>query len=55
MGAYFMMGDNRDNPRDSRIFGTVSWERIVEEAIHVVMPFDKTDLYQPRWGASSLA
>jgi len=45
-----MMGDNRDNPKDSRIFGTVSWECIEGEAMHVLMPFDKADLYQPRWG-----
>ena len=49
-GEYFMMGDNRDNPKDSRIFETVSWECIEGEAMHVLMPFDKADLYQPRWG-----
>ena len=48
-GEYFIMGDNRDNSKDSRIFGTVPRSQIVGEATHVVASFNKLDLYQPRW------
>ena len=46
---YFVMGDNRDNSKDSRIFGVMQREKIVGEATHVLMSFDKTDKFQPRW------
>jgi signal peptidase I len=32
-GAYFFMGDNRNNSRDSRAFGTVERRRIIGEAV----------------------
>lgn len=48
-GEYFVMGDNRDNSRDSRIFGVVPRDEIVGEATHVVMSFNKLERFQPRW------
>lgn len=48
-GQYFMMGDNRDNSFDSRYFGTVARGRIVGKATTVVMSFDRTDYWSPRW------
>lgn len=46
---YFVMGDNRDNSKDSRIFGIIPRDEIVGEATHVVMSFNKLDKFQPRW------
>jgi signal peptidase I len=45
---YFVMGDNRDNSRDSRFFGFVDRNQIVGQAKGVIGSFDITDKYQPR-------
>ena len=45
---YFVMGDNRDNSKDSRYFGFVERDSIVGKAKGVIGSFDITDKYQPR-------
>ena len=47
-GSYFMMGDNRDNSKDSRFFGFVDREQIVGQAKAIIGSVDITDKYQPR-------
>ena len=47
-GQYFMMGDSRDNSRDSRYFGFVPRAAIVGRATHVVVSLDPENLYLPR-------
>jgi signal peptidase I len=50
-GHYFMMGDNRDNSRDSRFaeVGFVPLHEIVGRSSRVAMSFDYEQWYQPRW------
>ena len=47
--SYFVMGDNRDNSKDSRYFGFVERDSIVGRARGVIGSFDITDKYQPRF------
>lgn len=47
-GNYFMMGDSRDNSRDSRYFGFVPRTAIVGRATHVVLSLDPEKYYRPR-------
>lgn len=49
-GMYFMMGDNRDNSRDSRYIGFVPRRNIVGLASRVVVSFDPEKYYAPRGG-----
>ena len=47
--TYFMMGDNRDNSRDSRWFGCVPREQIIGRATAVLFSVDLDRYYLPRW------
>jgi signal peptidase I len=47
-GCYFVMGDNRDNSLDSRMYGVVSRKQFVGKASHVIASINILDKYQPR-------
>jgi signal peptidase I len=48
-GQYLMLGDNRDNSRDSRYFGLVERSQITGKAGGIVGSLKIKDLWQPRW------
>ena len=45
---FLVMGDNRDNSRDSRIIGYISRDRILGRARTVAFSLDYDNYYQPR-------
>ncbi len=48
-GKYLMMGDNRDNSRDSRVIGLIGRERILGRAQTVAFSLDYENYYAPRF------
>lgn len=48
-GTYLMLGDNRDNSADSRVFGFVPRRNILGQATAVALSFDINRGYRPRW------
>jgi len=47
-GQYLMLGDSRDNSKDSRFFGFVPRDSIVGRAHHVLYSLDAERWYRPR-------
>lgn len=47
-GGYFLMGDSRDNSRDSREFGFAARDAILGKAEGILVSLDINDTYLPR-------
>lgn len=45
---YLMLGDNRDNSADSRVYGLVPRSQLIGRASHVLVSFNPQQFYVPR-------
>lgn len=54
-GQYLMLGDNRDNSKDSRYIGFVKRELITGQVKYVLYSLDEKNYYLPRWERSGRA
>jgi len=48
-GYYFMMGDHRNNSRDSRVFGLVDRHLILGKSSRILLSVDIKNRWKPRW------
>jgi signal peptidase I len=54
-GHYLMLGDNRDNSKDSRYIGTVPRELLIGRAERIVVSVNILDRWMPRWERFGMA
>ena len=47
-GKFLVLGDNRDNSKDSRVFGLVSADQITGRALAVAFSMNYDNYYLPR-------
>ena len=48
LGQFLVLGDNRDNSKDSRYIGFIPRMEIIGRANYVVLSFDYDNYYLPR-------